>query len=66
MADITIIMNKNKTRLGKVQQPATEQDKDKDSEVVLDLAGFVTEVERFSVLIEPFAFLFYCIDDVRR
>ena len=52
--------------MGKAQPPATEQDKDKDSEVVLDLAGFVTEVERFSVLIEPFAFLFYCFDDIRR
>ena len=59
-------MSKVKSRMGKSQQAATEQDKDKDSEVVLDLAGFVTEVERFSVLIEPFALLFYCIDDVRR
>ncbi|XP_076466395.1 uncharacterized protein LOC143297797 [Babylonia areolata] len=59
-------MSKTKTRSTKPPTPVCEQDHDKDKEVVLDLAGFVTQVERFSSLIEPFAFIFYCIDDVRR
>ncbi|KAK7109509.1 protrudin-like [Littorina saxatilis] len=58
-------MSKAKTRVSK-PQAAPEPEKDKDNEVVLDLAGFVTQVERFSTLIEPFAFVFYCIDDIRR
>lgn len=59
-------MSKTKTRPSKPATPVPEQDQDKDKEVVLDLAGFVTQVERFSSLIEPFAFIFYCIDDIRR
>ncbi|CAG5124680.1 unnamed protein product, partial [Candidula unifasciata] len=33
---------------------------------VLDLSDFVTEVDRFSRLIEPFALMFYAVDDIRR
>ncbi|KAK7508720.1 hypothetical protein BaRGS_00000286 [Batillaria attramentaria] len=47
-------------------KPQGDQDKDRDTEGVLDLANFVIEVERFSSLVEPFAFLFYTIDDIRR
>ncbi|KAK6178059.1 hypothetical protein SNE40_012895 [Patella caerulea] len=42
-----------------------EEDK-KGSETCVDLADFVFEVDRFSKLIEPFAFCFYFIDDIRR
>ncbi|XP_063434986.1 protrudin-like [Mytilus trossulus] len=31
----------------------------------VDLADFVKEVDRFSRLIEPFAFVLYCLDDIR-
>ncbi|KAH9520155.1 hypothetical protein Btru_060139 [Bulinus truncatus] len=40
--------------------------KQKGTSVVLDLSDFVTEVDRFSRLIEPFALIFYFIDDLRR
>ncbi|CAL1526120.1 unnamed protein product [Lymnaea stagnalis] len=40
--------------------------KRKDTTMVLDLSDFVTEVDRFSRLIEPFALVFYFIDDIRR
>lgn len=53
------------TRSEKMRKTQREQ-KDRDSEVVLDLTSFVTEVEHFSSLIEPFAFFFYAIDDIRR
>lgn len=53
-------------RSGKTVKTKADQDKDRDGEVVLDLASFVMEVERFSTLIEPFAFIFYAIDDIRR
>ncbi|KAL8580849.1 hypothetical protein ACOMHN_017353 [Nucella lapillus] len=59
-------MSKSKARPSKGATPVPEPDQDKDREVVLDLAGFVAQVERFSALIEPFAFLFYCMDDIRR
>lgn len=32
----------------------------------VDLADFVKEVDRFSRLIEPFAFIVYCLDDIRK
>uniref|UniRef100_A0A0B6ZKT2 TECPR1-like DysF domain-containing protein n=1 Tax=Arion vulgaris TaxID=1028688 RepID=A0A0B6ZKT2_9EUPU len=38
----------------------------KETSMVLDLSDFVTEVDRFSRLIEPFALVFYTIDDIRR
>lgn len=31
----------------------------------VDLADFVKEVDRFSRLVEPFAFIVYCLDDIR-
>ncbi|KAI8793326.1 protrudin-like isoform X1 [Biomphalaria glabrata] len=40
--------------------------KEKETSMVLDLSDFVTEVDRFSRLIEPFALVFYFIDDLRR
>ena len=40
--------------------------KHKETSMVLDLSEFVTEVDRFSRLIEPFAMVFYLIDDIRR
>ena len=40
--------------------------KQKETSMVLDLSDFVQEVDRFSRLIEPFAFVFYLIDDIRR
>ena len=39
---------------------------EKESENYVDIADFVLEVERFSKLIEPFAFVIFAIDDVRR
>ena len=41
-------------------------DKEKETSMVLDLSEFVIEVDRFSRLIEPFAMLFYLVDDIRR
>lgn len=38
----------------------------KEASSVLDLSDFVAEVDRFSRLIEPFALMFYTIDDIRR
>lgn len=32
----------------------------------MDLADFVTEVDRFSTLIEPIALVVYFIEDIRR
>lgn len=32
----------------------------------MDLADFVTEVDRFSTLIEPIALVLYFIEDIRR
>nr|XP_022286867.1 protrudin-like [Crassostrea virginica]XP_022286868.1 protrudin-like [Crassostrea virginica] len=32
----------------------------------MDLADFVSEVDRFSSLVEPIAFIVYCIEDIRR
>ncbi|XP_048746371.1 protrudin-like [Ostrea edulis] len=32
----------------------------------MDLADFVTEVDKFSSLIEPIAFVVYCIEDIRK
>ena len=32
----------------------------------MDLADFVSEVDRFSSLVEPIAFVVYCIEDIRR
>ena len=32
----------------------------------VDLADFVKEVDRFSRLIEPFAFILYVVDDIRK
>ncbi|GFO36543.1 Zinc finger fyve domain-containing protein 27 [Plakobranchus ocellatus] len=40
--------------------------KKRETSMVLDLSDFVTEVDRFSRLIEPFALAFYLIDDLRR
>jgi len=40
--------------------------KQKETSMVLDLSDFVQEVDRFSRLIEPFALVFYLIDDIRR
>ena len=40
--------------------------KKRETSMVLDLSDFVTEVDRFSRLIEPFALAFYLIDDIRR
>ncbi|XP_059179670.1 uncharacterized protein LOC131958585 isoform X2 [Physella acuta] len=40
--------------------------KQKETSMVLDLSEFVAEVDRFSRLIEPFALIFYFIDDIRR
>ncbi|XP_067657222.1 protrudin-like [Haliotis asinina] len=39
---------------------------EKDTENYVDIADFVMEVERFSKLIEPFAFVLFAVDDVRR
>ncbi|BFZ01935.1 hypothetical protein BsWGS_04974 [Bradybaena similaris] len=38
----------------------------KEASSVLDLSDFVAEVDRFSRLIEPFALVFYTVDDIRR
>ncbi|RUS91422.1 hypothetical protein EGW08_000852 [Elysia chlorotica] len=40
--------------------------KKRETSMVLDLSDFVTEVDRFSRLIEPFALAFYLVDDIRR
>ncbi|XP_005098571.1 uncharacterized protein LOC101858028 isoform X2 [Aplysia californica] len=40
--------------------------KQKETSMVLDLSDFVTEVDRFSRLIEPFALILYTVDDIRR
>jgi hypothetical protein len=32
----------------------------------MDLADFVSEVDKFSRLIEPIAFVVYCIEDIRK
>lgn len=53
-------------KCGRKPQTQSEQNKDRDNEGVLDIANFVIEVERFSSLIEPFAFVFYVVDDIRR
>ena len=60
-----MIKGKTKSGSGKGVTNA-EPDQERDGEVVLDLASFVSQVERFSSLIEPFAFVFYFIDDIRR
>ncbi|XP_041369686.1 protrudin-like [Gigantopelta aegis] len=39
---------------------------EKESENYVDIADFVLEVERFSKLVEPFAFVIFAIDDLRR
>ncbi|ESO93093.1 hypothetical protein LOTGIDRAFT_162115 [Lottia gigantea] len=43
-----------------------EEEEKKETEARVDLADFVFEVDRFTKLIEPFAFCFYFLDDVRR
>jgi hypothetical protein len=43
-----------------------ENGQQKETSMVLDLSDFVNEVDRFSRLIEPFAMVFYTIDDIRR
>ncbi|GAB1607543.1 protrudin-like isoform X1 [Argonauta hians] len=53
-----------------VQKPTmlVREDKDGDREKVnsLDIANLVAEVERFTKLIEPVAFVIYALEDVRR
>ena len=43
-----------------------KQENEKETENYVDIADFVMEVERFSKLIEPFAFCLFAVDDVRR
>lgn len=43
-----------------------EKDNDKEKDNSLDIAHLVAEVERFTKLLEPVAFVIYALEDVRR
>ena len=54
--------------MNSLQKPIlpVREEKDKERDNSLDISHLVAEVERFTKLLEPVAFVIYALEDVRR